>query len=57
MWLTQYRHKIKQRPKHGDWLVQVFHGRKLVQVIPFTACNAALSFVERREGCEFFTPF
>jgi hypothetical protein len=52
MWLTTYRHKIKQRPKSGDWLVQIFTGSKLVQAIPFTSCAAALSFVERREDCQ-----
>lgn len=57
MWLTTYKHKIKQRPKSGDWLVQIFDGRKLVQVICFASCNAALSFVQRREDCQGFTPF
>jgi hypothetical protein len=57
MWLTTYRHKVKQRPKQGDWLVQIFDGSKLVQVVPFTTCTAALSFVERREDCQLFTPF
>jgi len=57
MWLTTYRHKVKQRPKRGDWLVQIFDGRKLVQVMCFASCNAALSFVQRREDCQSFTPF
>ena len=57
MWLTRYKHKIKQRPKRGDWLVQIFDGRKLVQAIPFVTCNQALYFVERREDCQSFTPF
>jgi hypothetical protein len=52
MWLTTYRHKIKQRPKRGDWLVQIFQGSNLVQCVPFTTCTAALSFVERRESCQ-----
>ncbi len=29
MWLTPYKHKIKQRPKSGDWLVQIFTGSLL----------------------------
>jgi hypothetical protein len=57
MWLTEYRHKIKQRPKQGDWIVQIFMGSKLVQAIPFTTCTSALSFVERREDCQLSTPF
>lgn len=46
-----YRYKIKERPKTGDWVVQMFSGRKLERVLYFTACNAALSFVEMKEGC------
>lgn len=57
MWLTRYKHKIKQRPKKGDWLVQIFDGRKMVQVMRFASCNGALSFVQRREDCQSFTPF
>lgn len=57
MWLTKYRHKIKQRPKQGDWIVQIFMDNKLVQAIPFTTCTSALSFVERREDCQLLTPF
>ena len=46
----QYRYKIKERPKTGDWVVQMFKGYRLEKVFHFTACNAALSFVERREA-------
>ena len=51
MFPLRYRYKIKERPKTGDWAVQVFDDTKLLQVLFFSACNSALSYVERKEGC------
>lgn len=50
MWYVNYRHKIKQRPKAKDWVVQVLEGASIMQVLHFESCNAALSWVERREA-------
>ena len=55
MWLTEYRHDIQQRPE--GWVVLIWNGRQLIQRTVFESCNAALSFVERREGCQVPTPF
>ena len=47
---VSYRYKIKQKPKTGGFVVQMFEGNKLIQVANFYTCNAAFSFVERREA-------
>ena len=49
MWLPNYKHEIEYRPSENDYIVKIFEGSKLIQVAFFNACNAALSFVERRE--------
>jgi len=49
MWLPNYTHEIEHRPSENDYVVKVFEGIKLIQVSFFSTCNAALSFVERRE--------
>lgn len=50
MWFVNYRHKVKQRPKAKDWVVQVLEGSSIKQVLYFATCNSALSWVERREA-------
>ncbi len=47
---VSYRYKVKHKPKSGGFIVQMFSGKKLIQVAHFLTCNAALSFVERREA-------
>ena len=49
MWLPNYTHEIEHRPSENDYVVKVFEDAKLIQVSFFGTCNAALSFVERRE--------
>jgi len=49
VWLPNYRHEIEFRPHKQDYIVKVMDGVDVVQVVIFSACNAALSFVERRE--------
>lgn len=53
MWLTSYRHEVERQPE--GWVVSIWKGAKLIQQLPFETCSAALSFVERREGCEKFS--
>lgn len=50
MWFTDYKHQIESRPE--GWAVLIWHNGKLIQELVFDTCNAALSFVERREGCQ-----
>ena len=50
MWFINYRHKIKQRPKKKDWVVQVLDRQRIVQVLHFNTCASAISWVERREA-------
>lgn len=62
-WFTSYRHEIKRQPE--GWVVNIwqtaqhpsqwddgFIEDRLIQQLPFETCNAALSFVEKREGCQ-----
>lgn len=49
-WFTSYRHEVERQPE--GWVVSIWQGAKLVQQLPFESCNAALSFVEKREGCQ-----
>lgn len=49
-WLPCYRHEIEYRASEDDYVVKVIDNDKIIQVVFFNACNAALSFVERREG-------
>jgi len=49
MWIPNYTHEIEHRPSENDYVVKVFEGIRLIQVSFFSTCNAALSFVERRE--------
>ena len=53
VWLPNYRHEIEYRPSENDYVVKVMDRDKVVQVVFFNACNAALSFVERREESYF----
>lgn len=43
------RHEIEQRTSKGDCIVKIFDEDELLEVLSFNACNAALSWVERRE--------
>jgi len=52
-WFTDYRHEVERQPE--GWVVSIWKGAKLIQQLPFETCSAALSFVERREGCEKFS--
>ena len=49
MWKPKIRHEIEQRTPQGECIVQVFDENELVEVLQFNACNAALSWVERKE--------
>lgn len=55
VWLPNYRHEIEYRPSKDDYIVRVMDGDDIVQVVFFSACNAAISFVERREE-SYLTP-
>ena len=52
-WFTDYRHEVEWQPE--GWVVSIWKGARLIQQLPFETCSAALSFVERREGCEKFS--
>lgn len=49
MWKPKIRHEIEQRTPQGECIVKVFDENELVEVLQFNACNAALSWVERKE--------
>lgn len=49
-WFISYRHEVERQPE--GWVVSIWQGTKLIQQLPFESCNAALSFVEKREGCQ-----
>ncbi len=49
-WFTSYRHEVERQPE--GWVVSIWQGAKLIQQLPFESCNAALSFVEKREDCQ-----
>lgn len=54
-WFTEYRHDIEKRG--AEWMVSIWQKGKLIQELPFQTCGEALSFVERREGCQKFSSF
>lgn len=49
MWQPAYKHDIEYKPDTDTYEVIVSHNGELIQTVSFSACNAALSFVERRE--------
>ncbi len=49
MWKPKIRHEIEQRTPMGECIVKIFDENELVEVLTFNACNAALSWVERKE--------
>ncbi len=49
MWEPRIRHEIEQTSPMGDCVVKIFDENEFVEVLTFNACNAALSWVERKE--------